>query len=169
MADVARRRLRAFAPGRAHVCAEPADRHGQPQPLQRLAKQFATHMRQGTVRCLQRIVARAYRSRPACGGPPAGRRTRTAGRHYHSHMRVCAWWMSAYRRRRLVSARALSGARQDLPRVGASVSSGMERPEQKAYTRSIPTWPGASSACTSRASAPSTQAPRLPNLSLLPP
>ena len=114
--------------------------HGQPQ--QRFAEQFATHMRQGTVRCLQRIVARAYRSRPACGGPRAGRRTRTAGRHYHSHMRVSAWWMSAYRRRRLVSARALSGARQDLPRVGASVSSGMERPEKILTTKVSPLGPG---------------------------
>ena len=94
-----------------HTSARRRTEQGQPQPQQRFAEQFATHMRQGTVRCLQRIVARAYRSRPACGGPPAGRRTRTAGRHYHSHMRVCAWWMSAYRRRRLASARALSGAR----------------------------------------------------------
>ena len=116
----------------------------QPQPQQRFAEQFATHMRQGTVRCLQLIVARAYRSRPACGGPPAGRRTRTAGRHYHSHMRVCAWWMSAYRRRRLVSARALSGARQDLPRVGASQVSAAGRNDQISArtTKVTPLGPG---------------------------
>ena len=172
MADVARRRLRAFAPGRAHVC-ETADRTGS-----------ATATATATIR---RAVCHAHAPGnspvlaansgaslsfsacmrwPSCGssyahcGPPLP----------FTHACMCVVDVGVSPSKIGVCQSAIWCPSGSATRwCKSSVSSGTERPDLCTHNQSNPTWPGASSACTSRASAPSTQAPRLPNLSLPPP